>query len=963
MQFSRVTRAVLMALYGGVAFSSPSDATANSLNVNSGSANGQASEPGRANPQPFLVIDRQAIERTGHVSVGRLLAELPMMGSALGPLFNNGGNGAAYVSLRHIGSEGSLILINGRRIAPDGNGSVDLNNIPLSAIERIEVLPLGSAAMFGSDAALGAINLVTRGDFAGAQANLQIGKFDAGDGQHQAYDFSVGSRDARATIFFNASYVKQNPVSAGDRLISAEPLFGTGNAFGSSATLFGRLVDPNYGVTVDPLLVDLTCPLPASRCQNPANFRPWNGSTDGFNYAPANFLLTGEERAAIFSQGRYAVNEHFTIHYDARYSQRASTQQWAPTPLLLGTLGGGREIARTTRISAMNPFNPFGVDIGTDSFLIARRTVELGPRIFKQDVDNLRLQIGVEGQISLRNTPWGWGFYLVDDEIHNNQTALGSVNLGRVRQALGPSADCTNECTPLNLFGEGSITPAMADYISATAQDQTKTQLRGYSLTAVGQPIGLPAGQTDIQVGLNSYSLAAQEYQDGLVASGLSSLAPRQIVNGEYSSDAVFLNAAVPILGTTRSDGYSVSAQAGARRTEYEAFGSANDFDLSLNYQPFAGLNLSAGYSRGHSTPSLTEAFLSRRVNYQNFLDPCSDMYGTIDGSARPNVDPATGEPLGPEDPLSPQSIDNCIAQGVDPRGFYNQNAGPPPPQSRGGNASLNAEESGTYYVTLTYQPEIAAGTELALSAYKTSLTGVISTMGPTSLLYVCTGGHAPELCGRIVRDPSGSLRSLDLSFANFGLFDVMGVDFAIQTSGVHTALGIFDAALGVSYVGDYSRQYPTPFSTLGIEPDDHIGVGQNIGDFAVPRWKGQMDIVWENGPWEAQYSINYIHHQFEGCVNRTFQGGRIFCSDPMDPPAPFGTPLRHGTNHIGSVSYHDIQVSYQVGAHDLRLSAGINNLWDKGPPLSSTAFANSFDASLYRVPGRFGYVRLTMDF
>ena len=205
--------------------------------------------------QPVFSLSRDEITAQGLTSVGDVIQNITANGSTLNSTFNNGGNGETRVSLRNLGSNRTLVLVNGRRwVGGTGlGGAVDLNTIPTAAVERIEVLKDGASTIYGSDAIAGVVNVILRQNFEGAEANAYIGQFDKGDGTRQAYDFTIGSAGDRFTAMLGFGWVKEEPVMAGDREISAEPVFGTGNSFGSGTTPGGRFAlcsetfDPSLG--------------------------------------------------------------------------------------------------------------------------------------------------------------------------------------------------------------------------------------------------------------------------------------------------------------------------------------------------------------------------------------------------------------------------------------------------------------------------------------------------------------------------------------------------------------------------------------------------------------------------------------------------------------------------------------------------------------------------------------------
>ncbi len=259
---------------------------------------------------PVQIIDREEILQTGLTSVGDILQNIPSAGSALNTTFNNGGNGETRVDLRNLGSNRVLVLVNGRRWAPGLGGSVDLNNIPASIIERIEILKDGASAVYGSDAIAGVINIITRTDFQGMEASAYRGAWDEGDGKTQQYSLGLGMTGEKGSAYVNISYTKQEPIMAGSRAISAVPVFGAPTGYGgSSGTPFGRFLyyDPSGGFF-------------NSAGDGNGGLQPWDNVSSRYNFAPENYLLTPQERINVFAQASYELND--TTTFKTEHTQR-----------------------------------------------------------------------------------------------------------------------------------------------------------------------------------------------------------------------------------------------------------------------------------------------------------------------------------------------------------------------------------------------------------------------------------------------------------------------------------------------------------------------------------------------------------------------------------------------------------------------------------------------------------------
>ena len=199
---------------------------------------------------PISVFDRRDIIASGTASVGDFLQQLPGQGSAVNTTYNNGGDGSVRVGFRNLGSERTLVLVNGRRWVNSGTGansSVDLNTIPIVMIERIEVLKDGASAVYGSDAIAAVINVITRDSIDGLHFGFRDGEYTAGGGRIQTYEMTFGGRsdDGNTTFIIGASIDREYELSNTDRAQTAAPPVG-----GSSGTPQGSF---SYSNPVDDL--------------------------------------------------------------------------------------------------------------------------------------------------------------------------------------------------------------------------------------------------------------------------------------------------------------------------------------------------------------------------------------------------------------------------------------------------------------------------------------------------------------------------------------------------------------------------------------------------------------------------------------------------------------------------------------------------------------------------------------
>jgi iron complex outermembrane receptor protein len=320
---------------------------------------------------PVFVMDQSAIQSSGVSTVGELLQRVPSVaGAATNPQVNNGGGtGESNIELRGLGAQRTLVLLNGRRIGILGNtttSAVDINMLPINAIERVEVLKEGAGAVYGSDAIAGVVNFITRKDVDGAEASAQYGQTGKTDGKNTQYGVLLGTNTDKMSIMFAGNYNKQDAVSANDREFSKFALY----LYGGAVTQGGSSRAPNRRIRVTG--VDSATGKPCSSVTridgasgaSPADYRCFRtsataaGPADFYNYQPFNLLITPQERGSLFSTINYNVNDSLSVYAEVLYttrrrvsrSLRCRSTRWPMTPSFRRTTSTTRS-ARTSAVS------------------------------------------------------------------------------------------------------------------------------------------------------------------------------------------------------------------------------------------------------------------------------------------------------------------------------------------------------------------------------------------------------------------------------------------------------------------------------------------------------------------------------------------------------------------------------------------------------------------------------------
>ena len=329
---------------------------------------------------PVVTIDRAQIQASGKVNLGDLIQELPSMaGAAMTPQVNNGGAGTAGVSLRGLGSNRTLLLINGHRVPFQLQ---DLNLLPVSIVERIEVLNDGASAVYGSDAIAGVVNIITRTNYQGAEVGADYGQSDKDDGERRAVHAIFGQTTDKGSIVFGVQYDKQDPVSAGNRNVSKMRNTSTTPASTRMPVHRVRRADAYFvpagspiataiGLHVGHIVGQSSCRV-LRRRPPPAISVATIAAATAFNFqSVGNYDLIPNERTGVFVLGNYKLTDNVEAYAELLYHKEVAHQQLAPYPFDLAS--------NNVVIPANQYYNPFGVtfgDNGASSTIALRLTFD-----------------------------------------------------------------------------------------------------------------------------------------------------------------------------------------------------------------------------------------------------------------------------------------------------------------------------------------------------------------------------------------------------------------------------------------------------------------------------------------------------------------------------------------------------------------------------------------------------------
>lgn len=767
---------------------------------------------------PVTVFDRGQIERSGAANIADFLGRISQNEASVLDREVSGTelqSGRPRINLRGLGTGATLILLNGRRLPQTGRGvagrggttpndAVNLATIPLSAIERIEVLTDSASAVYGSDAIGGVVNIITRSDYSGLEVSGQYGQTSRGDAEERQLGALWGTSGQTASgrqysITLNFDVYDSAGLRASERpFTSQSDYFSSGGRPPTPAHRFGYNAGAGTVTSLGPF------PLPGLG----TNFVAIPEGQDGRSLTAADFDESAPVQSAAVDRPAY----RWIMPEEERQSFALASELDLSPGLAWFANGSasqnkiyseGPPPSATMTVPATNPFNPFGVDV-----LVSKVFYELGPSWTKVDTDLTTFTTGLRGN-------WfdDWRYELSADygrTVERTDSLLPIVRLDPYPlDIFDPESPyitpigyyLLNETDPakaLNVFGDGRTTsPNALELVRqlATIQSYTETsENMAITFNTDGEIFEVPAGSVRASIGgeLRRQQLGIHQNNTGAVWNSLEGG-----VTQDFS--AVYGEALVPLLGpangTRRARSLDLTL---AGRADYESI--FHDTVLTprvgLLWHPTDSLALRTSYSQGYKTPGLQQMF-SRGWEAIQYVDA---------------VDPVTGATVG------------LVAV------------------TRGGNPDLKPEESESWNVGFVYQPKWVEGASLSIDWYDIDYRNRVvgPFVNPDALVR-----FNPE---RLTRDPdTNAITAIDARSLNIGANRVRGIDLRARHSLVTDRYGAFDSAINVTYNIDNKEVAPS-----GDEVIDLVGV-------TIPRVRANASLFWARGSYEVGGTASYI--------------------------------------------------------------------------------------------------------
>jgi outer membrane receptor protein involved in Fe transport len=888
---------------------------------------------------PVTVISAQDIKWTGLTQTSDILNQLPQVSPEFGGNLSNGSTGTASVNLRGLGSQRTLVLIDGKRV-PAGSvniWSTDINAIPSNLIQRVEVLSGGASSIYGSDAVAGVVNFIMNDHFEGIQFDWTgngynhqqhsfVGDIVAGkeatnpvqyhnpgnvslDGETQTFSVTMGSNFANgkgnATVYFE--YKNVQPVLQGTRDFSACSLVGGRTAYtcgGSSTSYPGRFTDfSNFNLTI----------------ANPAGgVRNYVASKDQFNFAPYNYFQRNDTR--------YLAN--FFAHYDALPNVRVYTEfdfmddstnaQIAPSGAFLQpfTLNVNnpllsQDFKNAVGLSASNP---------NSTFYIGRRNIEGGGRSDDFTHTNYRIVLGAKG--SILEDKWDYNFWWQSGTNREQRTYLNDFSVVRLGRAMNVVADnrpnsptagqpvCASlldgtdpNCVPYDIFHIGGVTQAAVNYLSTpgfqtgyTSQSVVGLTVSsdlgasyGWTLPWAKDGIGFAAGierrveklSTSTDVEFDTGDLAGQ----GGATHGLS---------GQYTVSEAYAEARIPIV-QRQPMAYDLSVSGSYRYSNYSTNQTTNSYGIGADWAPVKEGKIRGSYQQAVRAANIIELFSQQGYNLFNGTDPCA--------------------------PGQTATLAQCLRTGLLASQYQTQALASPAGQFnylQGGNPTLEPETAKTYTLGGVLQlPNLSA----TLDYWHYDVENTVGIVQPQQALNNCinTGVN----CDLIHRGPNGNLWLPNQGYVsglnqNLGSFKTDGIDISINYNLPIQNYG----SLGFAFIGTWVNEFIVE-PVKGLGSYDCAGLFGTTCGVPTPTWRHRFQTVW-NTPWygiSAALTWRYV--------------------DSVSLDLNSANPLISGTASpldasLGAQNYFDLALQWPVNKN-FTIRGGVNNIFDRDPPVVSS--------------------------
>jgi iron complex outermembrane receptor protein len=771
--------------------------------------------------QPVRNYTREDIETSGQTTIGEFLNTLPDVSTYQNSSMQLGFAGMQTVQLHGLPVGATLILLDGRRLETNISGFFDLSNIPLAAVERIEISPVGASAIYGADGLAGAVNTILRKNFNGFEANAT---WEHASGVNDpSASLAWGKSWERGSVSLIGSYQERGELLGTQRepwSLSGFPI----NAPSSTVSALGSDVcAPGNVYSVDgsnlPGLSSSESAIPAGITGRPTTgqFAATAGRQNLCNPQRYFDITPHTQREGALLSAHYDVAESMELFTEVLFSHQHVRYQAGPQ--ISGSQSSGGTLA------AANPYNPFGQDVNVSFAYPGTGSVAV------QSTSLIRPLIGVRGAF-LSDWHYEATAYLSRDQFHD-------VSVFTDSQLISNALASSDPATALNPFASGVPgTPQLLSSLINPAVDTTRVTYDDRTVSVQGFLRGpvlqLPAGALQAVMG-GEYS---QDKQDTTENLGTFIAPPRRLQRNTY---AVFSEARIPLQAAVAPapGGERLALTLAGRYDHSNDYGGKATWQSGLLWRATDTLSFRGGYGLSYQAPQLLQISGSQNVFVLNGLG-------------------------GVTDPFRGNQVISYPLRVV---------AGP--------NFNLKPETGDAFTLGLQYSSQALPGLQTSLTWYDLKISNYIGieqseTIVANPDLFPGAVVRAPPTAQDQQQGFLGVITQFNNLFYNFGDLRVSGFDADISYA-IDTRAGQFTPSLSIANV--YRWQSALLPGTPAI---DAVSQATLFGVGWAPRWKGTAALAWKQGPLSMNLAGRYIgkYLDYQDFVPNTNEIGNTWIFD-----------------------------------------------------------------------------------